>query len=221
MLSLAEQMAEEMGWKKGKEGQKKGGKAHKHLTVEDILSMEKAADFVHEGEAPSTGAKQVIKDLRGPQEKLLTNLDEINYEVSEGVAGVDEELKLGQELLHNVTVVLDMCESVLYGLDKSIKTEQSHISKLEKRLGELEVLVEEGEGKLQRMNSVSEILTRVQQRINEDASKVPMEVRQWSSVKWFEGRGNPLVVVPLSFWVRSDDGLYVMVRVSHGGDRQS
>jgi len=169
-------MADEGGWKKGKGDKKRGGKAHKHLSVEDILSMEREADFVHEGEAPPPVAKQVIVDLRGPQAKLLTNIDEINYEVAEGTAGIDEELKLGQELLHNVSLLVDLCESGLYGLDKSIKSEEVRAGQLGTRLSELESLVEEGEGKIQRLTSVGEILTRVQRRMEEEASKVPMEV---------------------------------------------
>lgn len=53
-------------------------------------------------------------------------------------------LLAGQELLHNVHLLVDLCESELFGLDKRVKHDQSRIEELEKQLSELDARVEEG-----------------------------------------------------------------------------
>lgn len=51
----------------------------------------------------------------------------------------------GQELLHNVHLLVDLCESELFGLDKRLKHDQSRVEELEKQLHDLDVRVQEGE----------------------------------------------------------------------------
>lgn len=83
-----------------------------YLSAEDVLS--RAA------EAPGSAAQQAVLDMRGPQTRLVTNLEHLN--VTEETAAGDATPM--PELQHNLRLLVDLAEAEIQRLDGKLRHEK-------------------------------------------------------------------------------------------------
>ncbi len=66
--------------------------------------------------------QQPILDMRGPQARLVTNLEHLNVEDAAGGAGAGGPPM--PELQHNLTLLVDLTQAQLQQLDAKLQHEQ-------------------------------------------------------------------------------------------------
>ena len=83
-----------------------------YLSAEDVLA--KAA------EAPSAAPPQAVLDMRGPQTRLVTNLEHLNM-AEDKAAGESTPMP---ELQHNLRLLVDLAEAEIQRLDGKLRHEK-------------------------------------------------------------------------------------------------
>ncbi|CAN0438338.1 unnamed protein product, partial [Ectocarpus fasciculatus] len=90
------------------------------ITPEELLQQqEEEAKEKGEVNAP---AKQIIVDMRGPQTKLVSTMDDL-APLASGTGGDGGAPKLGQELLHNVGLMVGLAETEIQTLHRRRQVE--------------------------------------------------------------------------------------------------
>lgn len=82
-----------------------------YLSAEDVLA--KAA------EAPSAAPPQAVLDMRGPQARLVTNLEHLNMSQA-----AQNEATPMPELQHNLRLLVDLAEAEIQRLDGKLRHEK-------------------------------------------------------------------------------------------------
>ena len=143
----AEATAEEGLWRKGR-SQK--AKKPRYTTSNEVIS----------GSGAGTGAtsmSSVVLDMRGPQTRLLSSVGDIGE-----VVGSKDEVLLGQELLHNLSLQVDMVEAKLRNFDEQQRSTDERRALLERDTEALKSRVASGHEQLTRFREMESILQKTE-----------------------------------------------------------
>jgi hypothetical protein len=141
LRTAAEATADEGLWRKG-EARKK--KKPRYVTADEVSS----------GDAV-TSSSSVVLDMRGPQTRLLSGLGDI------GEASGGQPL-LGQELLHNLSLHVDLVEAKLRNYDERQKANDERRNLLLRDAEALASRVKAGREQLARFTEVEALLSRAE-----------------------------------------------------------
>ena len=144
---MTEQIADSKSWKKGK----KEKQNVKNVSMTDFL------DKKDNGETD----KLVIIDMRGEQTRVLTDYSEIN-----NIPVEDENAlpKIGQELLYNINLVVDLIEIDVTKESKILSQESKKVNIISNEINILGNQIERDAPRLQRLENIMMILNRVNER---------------------------------------------------------
>ena len=158
----AEDVVDQKSWKRGRSEKVK------------ILSV---ADFLGQNVNASGGAEQphqVILDMRGEKVRIL-NMSEVN----QGGIGVEATAhdaatslpKLGQEMLYNVNLVVDLMEADVIKFSKKSSVEMSRMASCKADIMVLEKELARDVPMLERISKIIDVLARIEaKRLTEPAS---------------------------------------------------
>lgn len=151
---VTEQIADSKSWKKNK----KEKQSVKTVSVSDFLDR-KAGD-----EDP----KLVIIDMRGEQTRVLTDYSEINtIPMEDETSGP----KLGQELLYNMNLVVDLLEIDVNKHSRKL-VQEAHKNQIV--IGDLDLLemqIERDAPRLRRLENIMKIIKKVSEKQIKESSR--------------------------------------------------
>ncbi|CAN0160083.1 unnamed protein product, partial [Phaeothamnion confervicola] len=113
--------------------------------------------------------------MRGPQVKVLASLEDIAYDEESGggdAAAVAATPKLGQELLHNVSLIAELAEHQLLALQRQRRSSSERAAQLGREVAEMRRRAEGGADRVARLEQVDEILNRVRNKVASDPNAV-------------------------------------------------
>lgn len=145
--NFTELIADSSSWKKSR----KEKQPVKTVTVSDFLDQ-KATD---------EDKKMVIIDMRGEQTRVLTDYSEIS------AVPLEEENstpKLGQELLYNINLVVELLEIDVTKQSRRVSNESQKVNVITSDIELLEMQVERDTPRLMRLESVMKILDKVSEK---------------------------------------------------------
>jgi hypothetical protein len=145
--NFTELIADSNSWKKSR----KDKQPVKTVTVSDFLEL-KATD---------EDKKMVIIDMRGEQTRVLTDYSEISavpLEVENSTP------KLGQELLYNINLVVELLEIDVTKQSRKVSNESQKVNVITSDIELLEMQVERDTPRLMRLESVMKILDKVSEK---------------------------------------------------------
>ncbi|KAH7661119.1 Septin and tuftelin interacting protein [Dioscorea alata] len=134
----------EKRWLKNKQGKKKA----EYMTAEELLAkkQEQGLEVV-----------QKVLDMRGPQVRVLVNLESLNAE---------EEAKENQvpmpELQHNVRLLVDLAEADVQKLDRDLRRGREKVASLHSEKEKLQKEAARQKQQLEVMETIAEILGRTE-----------------------------------------------------------
>ena len=134
----------------------------RYITAEEALAAAERADATtvdaeynssssQSASAAAAAKAQVIIDLRGPTPQLLAGADEIS---SRNKRDSPEGVPLGQELLHNVHMIVGLAEAELYSVQRQSKAAAERCAALERDAAAAKSRAEAGAQRLQRLEQV-------------------------------------------------------------------
>ena len=107
-----------------------------------------------------TAGVQPILDMRGPQVRLVTNLEHLNAaQPAEGAGG---ESKPMPELQHNLQLLVDMCEADIQKLDAKLRHEQDTATLVARERERLVQVEQRQQQELERLEKVMELVRSCQ-----------------------------------------------------------
>ncbi|MCO5614698.1 hypothetical protein L7F22_068982 [Adiantum nelumboides] len=181
-------------WKKKFKGKRKDFK-----TADDLL-VSKSEQGVE--------SVQTILDMRGPQPRVLTNLEHLNAEQ----ADIEDDVPM-PELQHNVRLIVDLVEADIQTFDKKLKQEKDTAVLLEKERVRLQGEVDRQKGQINTLELITKTLADVQQKVASGLMRLDAVAAAFSSLQREyaeEYKMHNLSALALSF------GLPLMVKVFHG-----
>lgn len=128
-------------------------------------------ELQHAGAAPAEPTK--ILDMRGPQVRVLTNLEAINAEQT----AVEEDTPM-PELQHNLRLMVDLAEAEIQQFDRKLRHERDTMAVL---AGEQERLLREVDHYRGQMEGLEGVLTAVE-KVQERASEGLMTLQGLADV---------------------------------------
>ncbi|KAH7372751.1 hypothetical protein KP509_17G018900 [Ceratopteris richardii] len=181
-------------WSKKSKGRKKDLK-----TADDLLIMksEQAVETV-----------QTILDMRGPQPRVVTNLEHLNAEQSD----IDDDVPM-PELQHNLRLIVDLVEADIQTIHKKMKQEKETTVLLEKERVRLQKEVDRQKNQIGTLELLTTTLVDIQQKIASGVMQLDSVAAAFSSLQddyAEEYKLHNLSAVALSF------GLPLMVKVFSG-----
>ncbi len=140
----------EGSWKKGKKGKPK------LVMADNILEEERSI----EGETKQQ--QQTILDMRGPQTRVITDAAELAHPTTSDI----HPPALGEELLHNVSLVVSLLEAELRSLLARVRSEEVRAAASLKEGEEYENRFSKGKSQLERLSSIRSILNKVNSSVS-------------------------------------------------------
>ncbi|XP_057785183.1 septin and tuftelin-interacting protein 1 homolog 1-like [Salvia miltiorrhiza] len=132
---------------------KKVSKKKAYITAAELLAQKEEKGFE---------VVQKVFDMRGPQVRVLTNLENLN---AEEIAR-ENDVPM-PELQHNIKVILDMVEHDILKLDSNLRNERETVVALQK---EKEKLQKEAHDQKQRLGNMEEIISVLDQMVEKSSS---------------------------------------------------
>ena len=174
---MTEQIAESKSWKKGK----KDKQSVKTVSVSDFLDIK--------GDQQAKETKSVIIDMRGETTRVLTDYSEINTVPLEDV---NMAPKIGQELLYNINLVVDLLEIDVSKESRRHSQDSKKVDIISNEIDLLEMQIERDAPRLKRLEGIMQILNRVseKQKIESSSSSVNMSNKNKKNVKNHQGKGD-------------------------------
>lgn len=161
----AEDIADTKSWKKGR--------------MEKAVKILNVTDFLGEQSQPTNNAQQVILDMRGEKVRVL-NVDEVQRR---GIASVEGSLdaaagqqpKLGQEMLYNVNLMVDLFEADVSTFSKKSSAEVSRMASCKADMMILEKELARDIPKLERISKLIDALARIEAKQKSDPGAISLE----------------------------------------------
>ncbi|PKA47859.1 Zinc finger CCCH domain-containing protein 22 [Apostasia shenzhenica] len=145
-VTVATFRSREKRWLKQKQGKKKA----EYMTAEELLAKKQ--------EQGLEVFQEKILDMRGPQARVLSNLENLNAE---------EEAKENQvpmpELQHNVRLIVDMAEFDIQKIDKELRLEREKVASLHREKEKLQREAARQKQQLEVMETIAKTVKQVEQ----------------------------------------------------------
>lgn len=151
---------------------------------------------------------QTILDMRGPQVRVLTNLEHLNTEQTD----MDDDIPM-PELQHNVRLIVDLVEADIQTYDKKLKHEKETAVLLEKEWVRLQTEVDRQNGQIGTLEYITREIENVQQKVAAGSLSLDAVAAAFSSLQREhreEYKLHNLSSIALSF------GLPLMVKIFQG-----
>lgn len=151
---------------------------------------------------------QTILDMRGPQVRVLTNLEHLNAEQTD----IEDDIPM-PELQHNVRLIVDLVEADIQTFDKKLKQEKETAVLLEKERVRLQGEVDRQKRQIGTLELITRAIGDVQQKVASGGMNLDVIAGVFSSLQRDhaeEYKLHNLSAIALSF------GLPLMVKVFHG-----
>ena len=151
---VTEQIADSKSWKKNR-------------NEKQLVKSVKVSDYL-DGKTTQADTKLVIIDMRGEQTRVLTDYSEMN------VVSADDENeapKLGQELLYNINLVVDLLEIDVTQQSKKLSQETQKVNIITSDITLLESQSGNDLPRLKRLENVMKILDKVAEKQKKELSK--------------------------------------------------
>ncbi|GBG65315.1 hypothetical protein CBR_g50354 [Chara braunii] len=158
-------------WKK-----KHAAKKRVYKTAQQLIGETEEKEAA--GYAVPESRGQTVLDMRGPQVRLVTNLEHLNDEVK----AIEDDVPM-PELQHNLRLIVDLAESEIYNHDRKIRQERDNAAVLER---ERERLLEEAEGRRLQVETLEGILASVDrcyQRVQSGADALDSIAEIFASIQ--------------------------------------
>lgn len=144
-------------WRKRKAVSVGGGAAKKY---------KRAADVSHEAQAKAkTKRSDVILDMRGPDVRVLSNVSDA-YDVDPQRLEAAKP-KLGEELIHNVRMVVNLAQGQIYDLTSKLDRSDENVASLKK---EAKIIKSQVAMETVRLRHIEAMMTRMRQLEQETVS---------------------------------------------------
>lgn len=129
--------------------QKHGSKRPEVLTADELLAKKQ--------EQGLEVFQQKILDMRGPQARILSNLENLNAETD----AKDNQVPM-PELQHNVRLIVDMAESDILKIDNQLRMERRNVVNLQKEKEKLQMESARQKGQLEVMETIAKTVKQVE-----------------------------------------------------------
>jgi uncharacterized membrane protein YgcG len=157
-------------------------KKPRYVTASEVLEAarieEEEGGSGQQQQKASSSSSSLFIDMRGPQTRVLSDLHEAlaedendEEEAGDGVGGKKKKGRpVGQELLHNLSLHVDLTEEKLRNFDAKQRREQDKVALLRRDADALAVRVEAGKEQLERFKEIEAILKQAEPNDNADGS---------------------------------------------------
>lgn len=126
----------------------------------------RAADVSHEAQAKAKAKRSdVILDMRGPDVRVLSNVSDAYDVETQRVEAAKP--KLGEELIHNVRMVVNLAQGQIYDLTSKLDRSDENVASLKK---EAKIIKSQVAMETVRLRHIDAMMTRMRQLEHEAAS---------------------------------------------------
>jgi tuftelin-interacting protein 11 len=153
--------AREKLWSKQSQSNKK-----QYITAEELLAQKQEQE-------QGVEVVQKVLDMRGPQVRVLTNLENLNAEQK-----AIDDLTPMPELQHNVKLIVDMAEADIQKFDRNLRHERESVAIYQK---EKERLQKEAQRQKQQLENIENIMAALD-RVRESVSVGSMTVESLAGI---------------------------------------
>ena len=160
LLPSTQALMSEGGWRKGGRRGRSGGNAdvkkrkeRKFVSYQDVVKGEAAR------------GEQKIIDMRGPSAAALATFGAASSDAPPTVGG--GKVPLGEELLHNVTLLLNTNEDKVRSASQYVKSNQKKVESLKSEVTETEHRLEDVKTRIAKLEKVLDIFDRMERLHND------------------------------------------------------